>query len=105
MREKYEFDAVIREEEDGGAYVVFPWNIREEFGRGRVKIRAEFDGIPYEGSIVNMGLTDGNGNVLYLIGVRKSIRKALGKADGDTVRVSVAPMQTGCGRTREAACT
>ena len=92
MREKYEFDAVIREEEDGGAYVVFPWNIREEFGRGRVKIRAEFDGIPYEGSIVNMGLKDEEGNVLYLIGVLKSIRKALGKGDGDTVKVVVTPL-------------
>ena len=76
MRASYEFEAAIREEEDGGAYVVFPWDIREEFGRGRVKIRAEFDGIPYEGSIVNMGLKDEEGNVLYLIGVLKSIRKA-----------------------------
>ena len=105
MREKYEFDAVIREEEDGGAYVVFPWNIREEFGRGRVKIRAEFDGIPYEGSVVNMGLKDGDGNVLYLIGVLKSIRKALGKAGGDTVKVSVTPIQTGDSRKQEEAGT
>ena len=92
MRASYEFEAAIREEEDGGAYVVFPWDIREEFGRGRVKIRAEFDGIPYEGSIVNMGLKDENGNVLYLIGVLKSIRKALRKGDGDTVKVVVTPL-------------
>ena len=92
MRASYEFEAAIREEEDGGAYVVFPWDIREEFGRGRVKIRAEFDGIPYEGSIVNMGLKDENGNVLYLIGVLKSIRKALGKGNGDTVKVVVTPL-------------
>ena len=92
MRASYEFEAAIREEEDGGAYVVFPWNIREEFGRGRVKIRAEFDGIPYEGSIVNMGLKDEEGNVLYLIGVLKSIRKALRKGDGDTVKVVVTPL-------------
>ncbi|MBE6726085.1 MAG: DUF1905 domain-containing protein [Ruminococcaceae bacterium] len=92
MQTSYEFEAVIREEEDGGAYVVFPWDIREEFGRGRVKIRAEFDGIPYEGSIVNMGLKDEEGNVLYLIGVLKSIRKALGKGNGDTVKVVVTPL-------------
>lgn len=91
MREKYEFEAAIHKEKDGGAYVVFPWNIREEFGQGRVKIRAEFDGIPYEGSIVNMGLKDENGDVLYLIGILKSIRNALGKGAGDTVRVTVTP--------------
>ena len=48
---QYEYDAVIRElPEKGGAYVVFPWNIREEFGKGRVKVHATFDGIPYDGS-------------------------------------------------------
>ena len=92
MRESYEFEALIREEEDGGAYVVFPWDIREEFGRGRVKIRALFDGIPYEGSIVNMGLKDGDGRILYLIGVRKSVRAALGKGGGDRVKVVVTPL-------------
>ena len=57
MSKQYEYDAVIRElPEKGGAYVVFPWNIREEFGKGRVKVHATFDGIPYDGSIVNMGV-------------------------------------------------
>ena len=50
----YEYDALIHEVPDnGGAYVIFPWNIREEFGKGRIKVHAEFDGIPYDGSIVN----------------------------------------------------
>ena len=49
---KYEYDTVLHETEDnGGAYVVFPWDIRQEFGKGRVKIHADFDGIPYDGSI------------------------------------------------------
>lgn len=39
----YEYDGTIREvPENGGAYVIFPWNIREEFGKGRVKVHAEF---------------------------------------------------------------
>ena len=59
MGEKYEFDGLIHEVPDnGGAYVIFPWDIRKVFGKGRVKVRAEFDGIPYEGSIVNMGVKD-----------------------------------------------
>ena len=87
---KYEFDAVLHEVPDsGGAYVIFPWNIREEFGRGRVKVRAEFDGIPYDGSIVNMGVRDENGGICYIIGVLKSIRLKLNKKDGDTIHVSV----------------
>ena len=52
---KYEYDTVLHETDDnGGAYVVFPWDIRQEFGKGRVKVHADFDGIPYDGSIVNM---------------------------------------------------
>ena len=69
--------------------MVFPWNIREVFGKGRVKVRAEFDGEPYEGSIVNMGLRGPDGEVVYLIGVRKDIRKRIGKRDGDRVHVVI----------------
>lgn len=75
--------------DNGGAYVVFPWDIRKEFGSGRVKVRVLFDGIPYEGSIVNMGLKDEQGNILYIIGLLKAIRKELGKGDGDPVHVVV----------------
>ncbi len=85
---RYEYDAVLREEDDGGAYVVFPWDIRAEFGRGRVKVHVLFDGIPYDGSIVNMGVKNPDGTVCYVIGVPKAIRRELDKRDGDTLRVS-----------------
>ena len=87
---QYEYDAVIRElPEKGGAYVVFPWNIREEFGKGRVKVHATFDGIPYDGSIVNMGVKNEDGSVCYILGMLKSIRTQLGKRDGDTVHIVI----------------
>ncbi len=90
----YIFDAVLQAVPDkGGAYVVFPWNIREEFGKGRVKVHAEFDGVPYDGSIVNMGVKDETGEICYIIGVLKSIRQAIGKQPGDTVRVTVSPFE------------
>ena len=97
MSEKqYSFDAVIHEiPENGGAYVIFPWDIRQEFGKGRVKVHAEFDGIPYDGSIVNMGLKNADGSVCYLIGVLKSIRNKLGKGEGDTVHVEISERQDG----------
>ena len=86
----YEFDAVLHELPDnGGAYVIFPWDIRKEFGKGRVKVHAAFDGIPYDGSIVNMGVKDENGEVCYIIGVLRSIRKRLNKKDGDVIRVRI----------------
>lgn len=90
MSKQYEYDAVIRElPEKGGAYVVFPWNIREEFGKGRVKVQATFDGIPYNGSIVNMGVKNEDGSVCYILGMLKAIRAQLGKGDGDTVHMVI----------------
>ncbi len=91
---RYEYDAILRETpDDGGAYVAFPWDIRAEFGAGRVKVRAEFGGIPYEGSIVNMGVKNPDGSVCYVIGVRKSIRARLSVRDGDAIHVAVEPRQ------------
>ena len=44
---EYTFDAVLHEiPENGGAYVIFPWDIRKEFGKGRVKVYATFAGAP-----------------------------------------------------------
>ena len=75
--------------ESGGAYVIFPWDIRREFGAGRVKVSVLFDGIAYDGSIVNMGVKNQQGDICYIIGILRSIRKALGKNGGDTVHVVV----------------
>ena len=94
MKEHFEFDAVIHENTDnGGAYVVFPWDIRELFGCGRIKVHAEFDGIPYDGSIVNMGLKREDGSICYVIGILKSIRRQLDKSDGDKVHVIIREQQ------------
>ena len=90
---QYEYDAVLHEDPDsGGAYVAFPWDIRQEFGKGRVKVHALFDGIPYEGSIVNMGVKNPDGSVCYIIGVLKSIRTKLNKRDGDLIHVIIEPV-------------
>lgn len=87
---EYSFEAVLHElPENGGAYVIFPRDIRKEFGKGRVKVHAEFDGLPYDGSIVNMGVKDEKGEICYIIGVLKSIRIKLGKSDGDIIRVRI----------------
>ena len=85
----YEYEAIIQKVENGGAYVAFPYDIREEFGKGRVKVSATFDGEPYEGSIVNMGVKNSDGSVCYIIGILKSIREKIKKESGDTVKVTI----------------
>lgn len=86
----YEYDSVIHcTFENGGAYIIFPWNVRTEFGRGRVKVSASFDGEPYEGSIVNMGLKNDDGSVCYIIGIPKAIRNKIRKGDHDSVHVVI----------------
>ena len=84
----YEFDAVIQKVPDqDAAYITFPYDLKEEFGKGRIKIHATFDGEPYDGSVVNMGVKNPDGSVCYIVGVRKEIRAKIGKHPGDTVRV------------------
>ena len=92
MNEKiYEYDAVIQSSAigKGGAYVSFPYDIRAEFGKGRVKVHATFDGEPYNGSIVNMGLKNADGSTCYIIGVLKDIRAKIGKQPGEMVTITV----------------
>ena len=87
---QYEYDAILHEDPDsGGAYVIFPWDLKKEFGKGRAKVHAEFDGMAYDGSIVNMGIRNPDGSICYIIGVLKSIRKALNKTEGDKIHVII----------------
>lgn len=80
----YEFDAIILKVPDiDGAYIEFPYDVREEFGKGRVKVYATFDGVPYEGSLVRMK-TPG-----HIIGIRKDIRAKIGKQPGSEIHVTI----------------
>jgi len=90
MSKTYAFEAVIRKVPDiDGAYVEFPHDIKTEFGKGRVKVHATFDGVPYDGSIVNMGVKNPDGSICYIIGIRKDIRAQIGKQEGDAVKVTI----------------
>lgn len=81
---KYAFEAVIQKVPDiDGAYVEIPFDVKEEFGKGRVPVRATFDGEPYDGSVVKMGTP------CHIIGIRKDIRAKIGKQPGDIVKVTL----------------
>ncbi len=80
----YEFDAIILKVPDiDGAYIEFPYDVRAEFGKGRVKVTAVFDGTSYDGSLVRMKTEK------HIIGLRKDIRTVIGKQPGDTVHVVI----------------
>jgi len=92
MKDVYTFEAIIQKVEDlDGAYVIFPNDLRKEFGKGRIKVHATFDGYPYDGSIVNMGLKQPDGSVCYIIGIPKALRKNMNKQAGDQISVVIYP--------------
>ncbi|WP_317417034.1 DUF1905 domain-containing protein, partial [Eubacterium callanderi] len=84
MKELYEFEAEIKKVPDiNGAYIEIPFDVKETFGRGRVKVHATFDGETYDGSLVRMKTP------CHILGIRKDIREKIGKQPGDTVHVTL----------------
>ncbi|SHI66401.1 DUF1905 domain-containing protein [Parasporobacterium paucivorans] len=80
----YEFEAEIKKVPDmDGAYIEIPFDVKAEFGKGRVPVRATFDGEPYTGSLVKMKTP------CHIIGIRKEIRAKIGKHPGDVVKVTI----------------
>ncbi|MDR2784020.1 MAG: DUF1905 domain-containing protein [Treponema sp.] len=86
----YEFEAVIEKVPNiDGAYIKFPYDIKKEFGKGKVKVSAEFDGVSCDGNIVNMGVKNEDGSICYIIGIRKDIREEINKQAGNKTKVKI----------------
>ncbi|MBD2769518.1 DUF1905 domain-containing protein [Hymenobacter sp. BT664] len=85
MQPEHEFEAVLEAgEAEGGVLVVLPFSVAEAYGtRGRLPVRATFDGYPYQGQLTPLG--DGHHALL----LPKQIRRAIDKTLGDTVRVAL----------------
>jgi hypothetical protein len=86
IAERKNFIAVLEKPDDGmdTAYISIPFDVEEVYGtKGRVKVKAWFDGYPYRGILVNMGTG------CHIIGVRKDVRQAIGKKVGDKIRVEL----------------
>jgi bifunctional DNA-binding transcriptional regulator/antitoxin component of YhaV-PrlF toxin-antitoxin module len=81
---KYKFKAKIEAGDGGGAYVLFPYDTGKEIAaKGKVPIKATFDGVPYTGSLFKYG------KPLHVLGMPKAIREQIGKSPGDTLEVVV----------------
>lgn len=82
MELKFEGNIIQNGNMDAG-YVIVPYDIKEVFGKGRILVHATFDGYPYDGQVVRMGTPN------YIIGIKKDIRKKIGKTFGDKVEVTI----------------
>jgi hypothetical protein len=81
---KYKFKARIEAGDGGGAYVLFPYDTEKEFAtRGKVPVKATFNGVSYTGSLIKYG------KPLHVLGMAKTIRDQTGKGPGDTIEVIV----------------
>ena len=90
MSKVYSFEALIKKVSDQDAtYIEVPFDIKKEFGKGRVKVEAKFDEVLYNGYIVNMSLKNEDGSICYIIGINKDIRKKLNKETGDSILVEI----------------
>lgn len=80
----YRFETEIKKVPNiDGAYVEFPYDVKKEFGKGRVKVHATFDGEPYDGSLVRMQTP------CHIIGLRKDIRRKISKQPGEKIVVTI----------------
>lgn len=80
----YKFEATIIKVDDmDAAYIFFPYDVKKEFNKARVKVHATFDGYPYDGSLVRMKTKN------HIIGIRKDIRKSIDKQPGDSIVVTI----------------
>lgn len=79
---KYRFQATIKPAGMGGTFVLFPYDTEKEFGtKGKVPVKATFDGISYTGSLTKYGYPQ------HTLHVPKAIRDQAGKGPGDTLDV------------------
>lgn len=81
---RYRFKAMVKPAGMGGTYVLFPYDTDAAFGtKGKVAVKATFDGVAYTGSLMKYG------HPQHMLHLPKSIRDELGKGAGDELDVVV----------------
>jgi bifunctional DNA-binding transcriptional regulator/antitoxin component of YhaV-PrlF toxin-antitoxin module len=81
---RYSFKAKIEAAENGGAYVLFPYDTEKEFAtRGKVPVKAAFNGVAYTGTLIKYGQPQ------HMLPLLKAIREQIGKGPGDIIEITV----------------
>ncbi len=78
---EYRFKGKLEDAGGGGVFVYFPYDVKKEFGKGRVPVQCAINGLPYRGTMVKYGSPQ------HIIPVLKAIREKLGKKVGDEVEI------------------
>jgi hypothetical protein len=81
---EYNFTATMHDAGGGGVYVLFPYDVKKEFGKARVPVKCTIDGEPYRGTMVKYGQPQ------HMLLVLKAIREKIKKGPGDTVKIWLA---------------
>ncbi len=64
--------------------MLFPYDVEKEFGtKGKVPVKATFNGVPYQGSLIKYG------DPLHMLPMLKSIREQTETGPGDTIEVEL----------------
>jgi len=84
MNEKFEYETILIKGPGLGVFAEFPFESAKIFGtRKAVRVKATFDG-----KIFHMNLLP-HGNGTHWLHLRKEIRDAIGKDEGDTVSICI----------------
>lgn len=81
-----EFTANIESSEKwkSAAFVIIPFDVKKEFGSGRPKVKAIFDG-----SVAYRGILSKMGDPFHILILTKEVRAELGKSWGENVKVQL----------------
>ena len=84
MTKKFEYETILIKGNQNGIFAEFPFDSAKEFGtRKPIRVEATFDGNLFFMSL----LPTGKGT--HWLHVKKDIRLAIGKEEGDSVKISI----------------
>ena len=89
MAKEYRYETILIKGPQLGVFAEFPFESAKEFGtRKTIRVKATFDGKMYRMSL----LPHGNGT--HWLHIKKEIRDAIGKTEGDKVHIIIEKDET-----------
>lgn len=84
METRIEFEGEFYKGPHGGIFIDFPFDAKEKFGKkGVIRIKVQFDHLSYRMSLLPRRIGS------HYLHVRREIREALGKSEGDKVKIVI----------------